>query len=435
MNFVEAVAQENSDIEIQGSMLVGLVQALKNVHVLCGEKVACLVKNIESTAWYPMAIFFQLLNDLGKFEIDSNPILFQAGAYFARDWFKNDGNRTFIRAADFLRIQGNSAGYAMVHRGDREKIGWLDLVELDESVGYAKLVCVTPYPSEFERGLFYYGIYLSGDVDYVEIDTAVERYNANLSKKTHTIRFHKKTDKKISESLNDFLAKLSLTSPITIPEELQEAMVWRLKALEDRYEHDRCFNEQSGLLLSKAANQICLLSEHLDKLAHRDSLTDTLNRRAIFEGAQNFLSLGARNGSPVGFIMVDIDHFKTINDTWGHEAGDEVLCSVTTALGNNIRDSDLLGRVGGEEFLIVLPETSLDDACIVAEKLRIAVEQQGLPGKYQSNQPLTISIGVSSSGTDAAGARLSYHDYIRRADHALYQSKQNGRNRVTAFSG
>ncbi|BBJ00556.1 hypothetical protein FGKAn22_22480 [Ferrigenium kumadai] len=431
MNLAHAGVQEDSGIEVLGSMLAGLVQALRNVHVLSGEHGANLVKNIESNAWYSMAIFFRLLDDLDRFEVDTGPILFHAGACFARDWFENGNNHLVNCASDFLRMQGNSVGYSMAHRGDREKIGWLDLAEFDESAGYAKLVCVTPYPSEFERGLFHCGTYLAGDVDYVHIDTTEEPCSTYLSKKTHTIRFHKKADEAVNANLEALLLRLTPVSAIAIPEELQEPMAWRLKALEERYEQDQRFNEQSGLLLSNAASQVCMLSDRLHRLAHRDHLTDVLNRRAALENTQNILALAARNGLSVGFIMVDVDHFKSINDIWGHEAGDEALCSVAAILGDNIRDSDVLGRMGGEEFLIVLPETDLDGALVVAEKLRMAVQEQGLPSKYKADRPLTISAGVSATGA-APGARfLDCQDYIRQADHALYRSKQNGRNRVS----
>ena len=130
----------------------------------------------------------------------------------------------------------------------------------------------------------------------------------------------------------------------------------------------------------------------------------------------------------MSFIMLDIDHFKSINDIWGHSAGDDILRSVATVLKKRLRESDLLGRVGGEEFLAVLPETNLEGARILAENLRTAVEQHTVRVVGTERISVTISLGIAIVDKPQPG---EIDAYIKQADRALYHSKHAGRNRAT----
>ncbi len=130
----------------------------------------------------------------------------------------------------------------------------------------------------------------------------------------------------------------------------------------------------------------------------------------------------------MSFIMLDIDHFKSINDIWGHSAGDDILRSVATVLKKRLRESDLLGRVGGEEFLAVLPETNLEGARILAENLRTAVEQHTVRVVGTERISVTISLGIVIVDKPQPG---EIDAYIKQADRALYHSKHAGRNRAT----
>jgi len=128
--------------------------------------------------------------------------------------------------------------------------------------------------------------------------------------------------------------------------------------------------------------------------------------------------------------MIDVDHFKAVNDRHGHAIGDDVLRRAAAACGDALRDSDILGRVGGEEFAALLPEANAETAHLVAERLRLAVA--GLSVETTAGAlPITVSIGVST----AAGARGNVEEIMAEADAALYQAKENGRNRVVHFSG
>ena len=164
-----------------------------------------------------------------------------------------------------------------------------------------------------------------------------------------------------------------------------------------------------------------------ERQARTDVLTGLNNRRAFFEQGAQVLSYCQRNGVPASAILLDVDHFKAINDAYGHAAGDATLQHLAHLLQKSLRKSDLCGRIGGEEFAVLLPDTGVQAAGMLAEKLRQAVMNS--PLVYQDiTCPLTISLGVSAHGTHLEG--LMHH-----ADMALYRAKSEGRNRVVFEEG
>jgi diguanylate cyclase (GGDEF)-like protein len=165
--------------------------------------------------------------------------------------------------------------------------------------------------------------------------------------------------------------------------------------------------------------------EEMKDVAVRDQLTGLLNRRGFNEQGARAYSIARRAGHPVSVIMTDIDRFKDINDEFGHAAGDNALCHFARILAVGRRAEDVLARVGGEEFAIVLPGTGLESALKIADNLCILIETS--PIKVDGNTlPMTASFGVATlSNSDTC---LS--DVILRADRALYRSKRSGRNRV-----
>ncbi|MGH2681927.1 MAG: diguanylate cyclase [Actinomycetota bacterium] len=159
------------------------------------------------------------------------------------------------------------------------------------------------------------------------------------------------------------------------------------------------------------------------QMAETDPLTGLANRRTFDRYLEKELSRARRRGDPVSLVMIDIDHFKAFNDTYGHQAGDELLQAVARTLSRAARDFDLVARYGGEEFAVILPTCSWEDSLLAADRLRKAV------GKARSHAPVTGSAGVASFPAHAAdGATL-----IRAADIALYESKKAGRDRVTRW--
>lgn len=166
--------------------------------------------------------------------------------------------------------------------------------------------------------------------------------------------------------------------------------------------------------------------EQLRLLATTDSLTGLNNRRHFMELVDHEIERSIRYKSSFSLIMFDVDKFKSVNDTYGHDIGDLVLQAIAKTADANLRDSDILGRVGGEEFAIGLPETSLEEAIKVAEKLRASIEHGKAPLPDGREIDFTISLGVSEYSTESG----SLQGLMKAADTALYMAKKNGRNRV-----
>ncbi|EJN18822.1 diguanylate cyclase (GGDEF) domain-containing protein [Pseudomonas sp. GM78] len=168
-------------------------------------------------------------------------------------------------------------------------------------------------------------------------------------------------------------------------------------------------------LLYRAATQSAL----------RDPLTDTGNRIAMDQTLQREIELARRHMQPLSLLMLDIDHFKQINDTHGHSAGDDVLKAVAASIKNQLRNVDMVFRYGGEEFLILLSNTSREAAALVGERLRFAAQTEDYPADGRTVE-LTVSLGCSTLLPGESAESL-----LRRADSALYVAKREGRNRLT----
>jgi diguanylate cyclase (GGDEF)-like protein len=171
------------------------------------------------------------------------------------------------------------------------------------------------------------------------------------------------------------------------------------------------------------------MERRLEVLATTDPLTGILNRRACLERGKALSEAAKRYGHPMTVMMLDIDHFKRVNDRHGHDTGDDVLRLFVSVVGQCLRQVDVFGRMGGEEFVVLMPETAQKGAMIAAERIRDAVEQAKLELDGQ-NLSVTVSVGavVGTHTVDEA---------LKLADEALYRAKSEGRNRValTATEG
>lgn len=189
-----------------------------------------------------------------------------------------------------------------------------------------------------------------------------------------------------------------------------------------------------GWLLAKVMEDSYRRSYELEQALLRESridpLTGVLNRRALEEQGFAELSLCRRHGQPFAVLMIDIDHFKDINDRYGHPVGDQVLCAVAAACRGLIRESDRFGRWGGEEFLALLPETARAPAFALADRMRQAVANAGF--EFGGDvQRVTVSIGVAGDDVPAEdGTTVAWATVVKAADVAMYAAKAAGRNRV-----
>ena len=190
-------------------------------------------------------------------------------------------------------------------------------------------------------------------------------------------------------------------------------------------ERTRELTEANGRLLEEIRRRR-QVEDALSQAARSDPLTGLMNRRAMVERFEYQLVHYQRNRIPFAVLMGDIDRFKQINDTCGHAEGDRVLIFLAGTIKENLRSQDLLARWGGEEFLILLPDTDLTGGAIVAEKIRLQIAQSSFPGEKKV-LALTISFGVACYSEPQ-----TIDDLIKAADEALYRAKHQGRNRVVA---
>jgi diguanylate cyclase (GGDEF)-like protein len=188
----------------------------------------------------------------------------------------------------------------------------------------------------------------------------------------------------------------------------------------------------TSLLLARVFEQAnrsaFALAQELTREARTDALTGLRNRRALEESAETELKRCARTGMPLSVMLGDIDRFKRINDTHGHEVGDKVIKVVAEHLHAVARETDVLGRWGGEEFLLILPDTDERSAAAVAERVRMVIENGIMPAALN----VTISLGVAGMEAGSVTDPSCWTGLVRRADDAMYRAKAAGRNRVVA---
>ncbi len=187
-----------------------------------------------------------------------------------------------------------------------------------------------------------------------------------------------------------------------------------------------------ALILHDISERVKLL-ERTREMAERDDLTGLCNRRHFLDLTARELERAQRYRLPLSFLLLDVDHFKKVNDTMGHQAGDELLRELADLFRANLRSSDIAGRVGGEEFAVVLPETDLDSAAEVAGRLRETVESLRLRLDTLGDPTLvTVSMGLAEFNHQSRGRPDDFRTLYERADRALYEAKASGRNMVVA---
>jgi len=184
-----------------------------------------------------------------------------------------------------------------------------------------------------------------------------------------------------------------------------------------------------NIVLINMIIKIDKLEKETQKLANQDYLTNTLSRRAFIEQAEVLFNLTMRTNQPFSIIYLDLDYFKSINDKFGHSIGDKVLQDFGVILLNNVRKSDIVGRVGGEEFAIILPDTKMKSAIIVADKI-LEKTQKSVVLIDGNSITYTTSIGISTYIPDL---HKNIDELINLADKALYTAKKRGRNRIQSY--
>ncbi len=224
---------------------------------------------------------------------------------------------------------------------------------------------------------------------------------------------------------------LKIKSSKSIQEILQEANI-RLSLLNLDYDQINKQLVQAKIHLEQMTRELEKKNKILNNLANIDGLTGIYNHRFFQNSLDQEISRAIRHESCVSLLLIDIDHFKLFNDTYGHQVGDFVLVEFAKILRENIRKYDILARYGGEEFAVILPKTTMKDAWAVGEKLRIAIETSEFAGESEKYH-VTASFGQAYSNP-ATEDDFSKNSFINQADEALYEAKEKGRNCVISYT-
>lgn len=188
------------------------------------------------------------------------------------------------------------------------------------------------------------------------------------------------------------------------------------------------FGKKLEVKVRARTNELHQINKKLKLLANTDELTGIDNRRNFYKKVTQYIKIAKRNSTPLFYLSLDLDFFKKINDTYGHLVGDKVLKYFTKTIKNQLRESDLFGRVGGEEFGICLQNTSLKGSKIMVEKIRIKLEKNPFVDKEGNKIFITVSIGLAQYKSE-----YELNDLIKASDYVLYKAKNNGRNQVVIY--
>lgn len=186
-------------------------------------------------------------------------------------------------------------------------------------------------------------------------------------------------------------------------------------------------------VVEKQNADLLLRNRALAEASSLDPLTGLYNRRFVLDSLEAEMNRAVRSGAPVSVLMLDLDHFKSVNDNHGHAAGDLVLRLVGSVLKENCRVYDVPARYGGEEFCLLLPDTAVENSITVAERIRTRLESKSIAYRDGSTLRITASIGVAALDENDSGEAFGHSALIDRADRALYAAKNRGRNRVVPW--
>ena len=276
--------------------------------------------------------------------------------------------------------------------------------------------------------LFWEGFELFIGKELAELDFPCKNYIDTLQEEK-SILFSLSDDKSPflePENLTSLDVSTGILYPLHGPEKIRGSLILLFPETKPKTELNHQFFDEIAAAVSIGFKQL-ISHQKIHKEAITDGLTGLYNHRFFVEQLSKEIERSQRYQNPLGLLMLDIDNFKNYNDTNGHPAGDELLKSVADIFKRSVRRTDYVTRYGGEEFAIILPETPMEKAQLVAEKIRKEIEKEVFDN--QETQPggnLTISVGVASHSKDFN----QVDEFVQDADVALYNAKESGRNKV-----
>lgn len=281
-------------------------------------------------------------------------------------------------------------------------------------------------PFSPDTNQYLYNKHIASHTEQTRVDAATSAAQHIMAQVLQIIAGFTGETSSYNQQIDEHVKKLSAVAPDAPMQEMVREIITRVKSIRDT-------GSQMQAKLSESSKEIESLKKNLDQVsieAKRDFLTGTANRKCFDAFLEEQVKLARQNKTDLCLLMIDIDHFKTFNDKFGHLIGDEVLKTVAKSLVDTVRGKDLVARYGGEEFSVVLPTTPINGGVIVAEALRKSIASSDLIRKDTGLAigSITVSIGVACLRHDTD----TIATMIARADDALYTSKKSGRNRVTA---
>ena len=266
-----------------GIILLGMVNAFRRIDVITSAEASKLTRDIDPDQWYPLPRFFALMDALTAGGRDVSPVLFRAGTEFITMWYHDGPGHTFIDGGiDFLRYQAGSSGYSSVVRGPREEVGAVELVELDEPAGLARILSITPFPSEFDRGAFYGGVVAPGDMAWVEV-VAEQGSEGRLNRNDVTIRFRVRESEERRRRLDELLGGYPADRDPAVPGDLVGPLYWRHRDLVLRHENNRSFFDCVSKILSETSAELSNSEQRLASVLNSmDDLVFMLDREGRF---------------------------------------------------------------------------------------------------------------------------------------------------------
>jgi diguanylate cyclase (GGDEF)-like protein len=383
-----------TDLEVHGALLCGLTAASQALDLLPPETPV----TYRPDRWYPIAELNRALAVVQNYS-EPGPVLRQIGIVMIAEWHtRGPGGALVHTGLDFLRHQAGSGGFHGVVRGPAASTGEFTLTVLDEQAGCAEVHSTTPFPYELEAGILLGGLAIGGQLLYYDVDACPNgRY---------TIRF----------------VTAGGLAPAWHDGPQRDLMTWRLLHAERMHGLSEQFWRAIHATLKSAYAQ-------MHQFATRDTLTGVYNKREFRRLAELEFERARRHGHELTIFYLDIDRFKSVNDRYGHDCGDDVITAVGQLYSAECRGADLIGRVGGDEFAILCPQTDEQEALVLAERLLQTTCGLQVPTR-QGVIGITTSFGIAFLREQHA----CVDDLIVDADRALLQAKRAGRNRVVAHT-